>query len=321
MRRGQGLLQDRAIDIAEWPADDKYGAAYPEGARPKRTVFSPKDLGSEIIRPDWRYLFKRSAKPYPEQFWVEIIAYQVGLQLGISVPPAFAAFDSSTGQCGALIEWFYRESKQVFIPAGDVFQKVNPGFDRTLGTQHNLVEARAYCDELVGKTSFVPLSLMLLFDSLIGNSDRHQDNWGYLVSVLDERNEDGTPKTEITFAPWFDNGTSMGHERFVQKVQGWSDVRFWAYIEKGRHHFRVSRADTDRITHLDSMKMVNLHAPGISAMLRSRLDQIDLDTLHEQMLRLSQLDLPDDGKLSVGRVEFMMKLIGHRKALLQEIFQ
>lgn len=315
------MLQDQAIDIAEWPADDKYGAAYPEGARPKRTIFSPKNADNDYIKPDWRYLFKSSATPYPEQFWAEIIAYQVGLQLNISVPPAFAAFDSTTGKCGALIEWFYKESEQVFIPAGDVFQKVNPGFDRRLGTQHNLVEARAYCDRLVGKTSFVPLSLMLLFDALIGNSDRHQDNWGYLVAALDERNADGTPKTEITFAPWFDNGTSMGHERFVHKVQGWSDANFKTYIERGCHHFRVSRADTERITHLDSMKMVVLHAPGISAMLKARLDQIDLDALHEQMLGLSQLDLPHDGKLSVGRVEFMMKLIGHRKALLQEIFQ
>ena len=252
---------------------------------------------------------------------MEVVAYQIGVQLGISVPPAFAAFDSSTGQCGALIEWFYRENKQIFIPAGDVFQKINPNFDRRLGTQHNLVEARAFCDQLVGKSSFVPLSLMLLFDSLIGNSDRHQDNWGYLVSALDEKNEDGTPKTEITFAPWFDNGTSMGHERFVHKVQGWSDARFQSYIERGCHHFRVSRTDLDRITHLGSMRMVVAHAPGIAAMLNAKLDQLDLEELHEKMLRLTQLDLPHEGKLTVGRVEFMMKLIGHRKALLQEIFR
>lgn len=313
------MLQNQAIDVAAWPADDKYGGAYPEGARPKRTVFTPIDAPIAILKPDWRYLFKQSATPYPEQFWVEVVAYQVGLQLGIPVPPAFAAFDSTTGQCGALIEWFYQENRQTFIPAGDIFQKVNPDFDRRLGTQHNLLEARQFCDELIGKSSFVPLALMLMFDSLIGNSDRHQDNWGYLVTV--EKDEDGAPKTDISFAPWFDNGTSMGHERFVQKVQGWDNARFRSYIERGCHHFRESRTDTHRITHLESMRMIARHAPGISAMLRAKLERFDLDGLHEKMLSLTQLDLPHDSRLTVGRVEFMMKLIGHRKALLQEILQ
>lgn len=252
---------------------------------------------------------------------MEVVAYQVGLQLGIPVPPAFAAFDSTSGQCGALIEWFYRENSQIFIPAGDLFQKVNPDFDRRLGTQHNLVEAQQFCRKVIGNTSLVSFSLMLLFDSLIGNSDRHQDNWGYLVSILDEKNEDGTPKAKVSFAPWFDNGTSMGHERFVHKVQGWTDALFRSYIERGCHHFRVSRTDTHRITHLESMRMVVKHAPGISAMLKAKIEQFDLEELNEKVLSLSQLDLPHESKLTVGRVEFMMKLIGHRKALLQEIFR
>jgi hypothetical protein len=313
------LLQDQAIDVATWPADDKYGAAYPEGARPKRTVFSPADTHCEILKPDWRYLFKQSATPYPEQFWVEVVAYQVGLQLGISVPPAFAAFDSTTGRCGALIEWFYRENEQTFIPAGDIFQQAIPDFDRRRGTQHNLLEARQFSAQRLGRSSFIPLAMMLMFDSLIGNSDRHQDNWGYLVTI--ERNADGTQTSEMSFAPWFDNGTSLGHERFVQKVEGWNDARFRSYIERGCHHFRESRTDTHRITHVESMRMIAEHAPSISAMLRAKLERFDIDVLHEQLLSLSRLDLPNESRLTAGRVEFMMKLIGHRKALLQEILQ
>lgn len=42
-----------------------------------------------------------------------------------------------------------------------------------------------------------------LFDALIGNTDRHQDNW----SIIQDRKN-----LKIRIFPIFDNGTSMGHE-------------------------------------------------------------------------------------------------------------
>ena len=43
------------------------------------------------------------------------------------------------------------------------------------------------------------------FDALVGNTDRHQENWGLLWS-----NTGGIPR--VRFSPAFDNGTSLGHE-------------------------------------------------------------------------------------------------------------
>ena len=41
-------------------------------------------------------------------------------------------------------------------------------------------------------------------------------------------------------APLFDNGTSLGHERFLDRVARWSDARVDQYIHRGTHHVKSS---------------------------------------------------------------------------------
>ena len=72
------------------------------------------------------------------QFWGDVIAYRVGCLLGLEVPPAFAAFNSSTGISAVLIEWFYRDGAELFALGGDFMQMLRERFDRDRGTQHNL---------------------------------------------------------------------------------------------------------------------------------------------------------------------------------------
>lgn len=59
--------------------------------------------------------FRRSKRSYPDQFWGEVVAYRVGCLLGLQVPPAFAAWNSRTGRCAALIEWFYYDNNEAFV--------------------------------------------------------------------------------------------------------------------------------------------------------------------------------------------------------------
>ena len=61
-------------------------------------------------------------------------------------------------------------------------------FDRDRGTKHNLLDVERLMRALVNTGALVQKwrqrwAEALLFDALIGNSDRHQDNWG-LISRL-----------------------------------------------------------------------------------------------------------------------------------------
>lgn len=59
------------------------------------------------------------------------------------------------------------------------------------------------------------LASYLVLDALIGNTDRHHENWGFLWQVqvhIDEVSEAGRLSKEYDVAPTFDLGSSLGRE-------------------------------------------------------------------------------------------------------------
>jgi hypothetical protein len=185
-REGRWIKQPiaEAINVSNWKEDDEFGT-YPEGARDKTLLYSPSSSLHEFLVPNHRYLYKRAFGRHPDQFWAEIIAYQVGYLLDIPVPPAFVAYDGDNDSCGALIEWFLNypgQPEERFVPGGDIMVNVIPSYDRKKGLQHNFAIVERYLDFLVKnkKVDMADWQIywcdMLLFDALIGNTDRHQDN-------------------------------------------------------------------------------------------------------------------------------------------------
>src|SRR4029077_4290907 len=92
------------IDIAAWESDGppNTGASY----RPKNRFLSPREPERGFVRPSYKHLWKLGITRAPYQFWNEILAYRLGLFLGIAVPPTYVAVNSITGQVGALSEFF-----------------------------------------------------------------------------------------------------------------------------------------------------------------------------------------------------------------------
>ena len=66
--RIEALIQNTFIDVVEWESDAEF-AVFPQGARAKDAVFSRPQSPDTFIVPSKRYLFKRSKKSYPDQFW------------------------------------------------------------------------------------------------------------------------------------------------------------------------------------------------------------------------------------------------------------
>lgn len=230
------LRQATLIDVTDWVVDAEFGV-FPQGARAKVAVFSPSLPTDSAITPGKRYLFKRSKCSYPDQFWGEVIAYRIGCLLEMPVPPAFTAWHAERGFCAALIEWFYVEGEEIFIPAGDWLVRIQPDYDREKGSTHNLrqiiplmraMTQNHWMEENSWKQWWVDV---LCFDALIGNTDRHQDNWGIVLKP-----PPGQGPMTARIAPLFDNGTSLGHERFINKVADWQQADFVRYIQKGTHH-------------------------------------------------------------------------------------
>lgn len=60
----------------------------------------PADVEESFLAQGHSYLFKTAVGWQRQQVWSEVIAYKVGAELGLPVPPCFIALDRRTGETG-----------------------------------------------------------------------------------------------------------------------------------------------------------------------------------------------------------------------------
>ena len=305
------------IDISNWLFDDEYDGIYPKGARDKKTIISPQTKQHDCLISNYRYLFKKSSHRYPDQFWVEIIAYRLGCLMNISVPPSFVAIDHN-GQVGSLIEWFYNDRDKSFseyIEGGDLIMGFIPDFDRKKGLKHNLCTIIEIMSKLVNDQamSFSEdwkqyWAKVLIFDSVIGNTDRHQDNWG--ICIYKKHSE----KALIIFSPVFDNGTSMGHEILEQNILQFEEYeKMKKYVQKGTHHMKWELKDKLRINHIDFICKFFKEFPETRPTILNSL-HFDLNHFKIILNEMTMFEVPVN--LTYNRASFIFNLIKYRKELI-----
>jgi hypothetical protein len=120
-------------------------------------------------------------------------------------------------------------------------------------------------------------------------------------------------------SPLFDNGTSLGHERFPARVSHWSDARLDKYIGDGKHHVKSALApDT----------VIQGHVPLLRHMLEHWQHHIDRESLKARIAfsdaeltdcfaDLQQIHVPV--QLSSDRMRFVRRLLLRRHSILNEV--
>lgn len=310
------LIQTQPIDVATWIADTRY-TVFPQGARAKGAFLCPDPAPQPVLIAGKRYLFKHSRLAYPDQFWAEVIAYRIGCLLGVEVPPAFAGWSSVTGQCGALIEWFYGAG-EASMHGGDFLQRLRPDFDRRKGTTHNMADneviMRALAQANMLYTDWRAWWVeAIMFDGIIGNNDRHQDNW----TLIFESNPGG----RCRMSPYFDNGTSLGHELFTERVGGWDAERLDRYIRAGRHHVRWPQPNSEpqRLGHPDLFLEAVARWPEAREAACAKARDLTVDQVVAALADLPEIDVPVP--LTPARLNFTIELLCRRLSLLQQAIQ
>ncbi|MBF0612486.1 MAG: hypothetical protein G8345_14810 [Magnetococcales bacterium] len=300
---------DEVINIEGWSPDEPF-SIYPEGSREKTLWVSPPQPSHSFLIGNHRYLFKHSSHRYPTQFWCEIIAYRIGCLMGIPVPPAYAAWIPGKNQSAAIIEWFYKQNDDVYYEPGTAhMKKTLPEFDIQKGSQHN-IETLLQILENINKDLVLDILRIFVFDALIGNTDRHQDNWGLLWK--------GRP-SQPTFAPAFDNGTSLGHEITEENLMNFikNDNKIINYIEKGKHHIRWRLSESkNQCGHFDLIAWLLTKYPEYGKNLQSCLD-VDLAPLNTWLATLPHFAIPVT--LTTNRVAFIERLVQLRLERLRTV--
>ncbi|UQG55376.1 MULTISPECIES: hypothetical protein [unclassified Marinobacter] len=314
------------IDIAGWDIHQDY-EVFPVGARDKSLRVSPGPAPFDFCLAGHRYLFKEAIKSaknpnqprHPDQYWAEVIAFRVGRLMGLTLPPVFVAIDSLSDEPGTVNEWFLGyndENDERFFPGGDYMQRRIPDYDREKGKRHNLstIITLSRVLERGGWLSHdwrLYWGLGLCFDALIGNTDRHQENWGLIWT-------EDSPTAR--FAPYFDNGTSLGHELQPEKMQRMvrDPNEFNAYLRRGEHQMRWSLGDERRLPSIQGIVRYCEHFPEIRAILIERLVGVCEDELVAMLHNLTCFDLPHP--FTQQRAEFVAFLtLRRRERLLQAL--
>ncbi len=166
------------IDASDWQEQPWYSSG---GTRAKKVLQKPD--GTE-------YYFKCSekkpakegkpAKEYKYEFWNEIIAYQLGKALGLNMLRYDIAVFGE--EIGCLSPKMNITDDIQLIEVGRYMTALNENF-----IPENYASRKEYTFQLLEQTiSHFKLSdyweqllQTILFDALIGNTDRHQENWAF----------------------------------------------------------------------------------------------------------------------------------------------
>lgn len=233
------------VSIAGWELDEDFPFG-PQGAKPKRFVICPNPAPHPFLIGGHRYVFKEPGGSKAQQIWSEVLAYELAREIGVPVPPAFLAYDPREQSAGVLVEFFYGYSWEPpvrFVHAIERFQGIGIAVNERRGSlrdnvrltrAHKVVDWQRWWAETIA------------FDALIGNTDRHSENWGFLV-------DQSVPgEAGYSLAPAFDNGTSLGFlTRDADLAKFMKADRFADFIARGKHHFGWLSGSDQSAGHID----------------------------------------------------------------------
>lgn len=188
------------------------------------------------------FYYKHSDKRYPWDFWCEVIASKLGQMLGLEIAtyePAYSKDENGNYIWGCLSPLLHDPQKGEEFVHGQSYLKVfKPDFETHRGTDHGY-ELIHQAFELAGghEPDLLKFHEMLVFDALICNRDRHQENWALIRSQTKEEDVEGeVPKVgdknwlkdlvafvmrslHARLAPIYDSGTSLGHNLLEGKME------------------------------------------------------------------------------------------------------
>jgi hypothetical protein len=333
------MRQSRWISVS-WPTwfIDKFGIT--KGNRGKCIVAPLQDEFRPSISSKC-YFWKESLPRYPLEFWSEIFAYQIAPFCSVPVAvnwPATLQHEDGSVRIGSLSRFLVNiENDEYLEHGGDILSRIKPEFRRKKGEDHSvqLCLLALFALEQGGSAGLVSKFFrQLVFDALIGNSDRHQENWGFGVT----RKVDQKPIFRLL--PAFDNGTSLGRELNNEKLNAYCNNQnlLDKYIEKGRAHIRweeggrLSYPDGDeskpkewqtgeleQMNHEQLLSRFLLFVPQ----LRKAFDQVlsfDESLVIKSIERVVELSNQSDQSLGIRisdlRAEFIIKSIMRRRERL-----
>jgi hypothetical protein len=123
-----------------------------------------------------------------------------------------------------------------------------------------------------------------MFDALIGNTDRHHENWGLIIGP--------SPTGSKTWlAPTFDHASSLGRNEREQRMlerMNTMDPQFSvaAYAKRARSALYRSTKDLRPLSTLGAFESVRRRFPKVASAWLSRLQGLRIESIREIVERI-----------------------------------
>lgn len=318
------------------------------GTRNKVVVENPED--------HVEYYFKTSLKKekldYKYEFWSEIIASEIGSLLGFNTLRYDIAFN--TDEIGCLSKSMVTQGQNMlneginYLTGYDASYNPKDKKSKIQYTFHFISESLKhfkldkYIKEIVE---------IIIFDSIIGNGDRHQENWGVItdynevIKAIKDSSVSGVKGVikrllvyflnssddfkEVVannlinnlglliptkFAQIYDSGSCLGRELNDNKAkQMISDPNMLeAYIRRGVSEIHW---EGEKLNHFELIRRINQIHPSFVKKTIERVEEKHDESEIKSIIQNIDLNLPKEYsqyKLPVERKEFIIKLIALR---------
>lgn len=226
----------------------------------------------------------------------ECIAYKIAQLLGL--PCAKFELGMYRGREGSMSYNIIEKPNQILIEGIYFITLIYPGYNPELlidnDTQHR------YSIEMVKNSikRFVPIESflkMLMFDYLIGNSDRHQNNWAILL-------EENTMK----WSPLYDNSSSLCayiSEEQVANYLGKDKNRWNSLVDtKSKSLLRCKVSDEKRPTYLNVLKYIkeNYYAETF-CFAEKIISMMTEEQICDILEQYSAIELSDNKKILISK--------------------
>lgn len=289
---------DIDLDSGDW-----FDRQMPKG---QRTKYELRPLDAVPPVPHWQWFWKSATRRAPFEVWSEVLAYRIGTLIGTEVPLCIPS--RCRGEWGVLIKSFLQSPDDILYHGGDFLVGFDRDYDRELGTRASIQAIYAVIQGANTEERQVSFFETLVLDALIGNMDRHQENWG--IHYAPDRDP------QIRMAPAFDNGASLAKEFKTDDAmrKKWEQVGMAAYAEKGTSEIRWQCGDQfERLTHFEFMDR-HFQAYEWSIPIARRNLGYNESDLIGVVLDVQRLSLQCPGiEMSDYRAEQILALLAYRR--------
>jgi hypothetical protein len=348
-------LEATFTDISGWHKNVHYSTG---GTRSKYIALHP-DTNEE-------YFFKGSKETpsreirYPTEFWSEIVSSKIGQFLGFPMLDYNIAYDDKHKQkIGCISQSMVLSSKNK-LTEGITYltgfnAHYNPDSDKKDYTFQFICKA---LNKFSLENYIKNIIEIIVFDSIIGNSDRHQENWGVLSTyeqdenIVEEqistafdkikkkikklsKNNDKEAKIHVNmnskyvtytynyqFAPIYDSGCCLGREHTDEKVlKMLNDFQMIeAYIRKGESEIHWE-GHLKKRKHFELIELLLGNYPAETKRYIIRVKEKYNPESIKEIIENIDINVPKDLinlKLSETRKQLMFKLVTLRIEKLNE---